>query len=65
MREDKENRTIPAAYSLLYCISYIFLPPKLLQEDNADITEDLALTEECKTAVESLLVYLPTEDHSK
>lgn len=65
MTEDKENRIVTAAYSLLYGISHIFLPPKLPQEDDADITEDLVLTKECKAALESFVVHLPPEDHSK
>jgi hypothetical protein len=65
MKKSKENEVTTAAYSLLYSINHIFLPPKLPQEDDADITEDLALTEECRAALESFVAHLPPEDHSK
>jgi hypothetical protein len=65
MKKSKENEVTTAAYSLLYSINHIFLPPKLPQEDDADITEDLALTEECRAALESFVAHLPPEEHSK
>ena len=63
--ENKENKTITAAHRLLYIFNHVFFPPKLPQEDDADITEDLALTEECRAALESFVAYLPPEDHLK
>lgn len=61
-KENKQNKPITAAYSLLYIINHIFLPPKLPQEDNTDIMEDLALTEEFRAALESFMAHLPPED---
>lgn len=61
-KENKENKPITAAYSLLYSINHIFLPPKPPEEDDTDIMEDLALTEEFRAALESFMAPLPPED---
>ena len=62
---DQGNKITTTTYNLLYFINHVFLPPKLPQKDDADITGDLALTEECRTALESFVAYLPSGDHSK
>ena len=64
-KEQEENKTITAAHRLLYTFNHVFFPPELPQEDDADITEDLALTEDCRAALESFMAYLPPEDHLK
>lgn len=50
--------------SLQYSINHIFLPPKLPQEDDANIAEDLTLTKEYQAALESFAHLFP-QDNSK
>ena len=50
------------AYGLQYIINHVFLPPKLPQSDDSAFKNDSSLTKECRAALKSFQVHLPTQE---
>ena len=51
--------------TLAYIINHVFLPPKLLEEDDSGVDRDFALIEECTAAWKMLQVHLPSHEGQK
>lgn len=48
--------------ALPYIINHVFLPPKLLQEDDSGADKDSSLLVECEAALKSFQAHLPSHE---